>query len=127
MHNSSTPRYSPDTDTHLGTFPHETGREEELYYSEEAGFYLRSAIQQIRSGRTWEAATLEDCALAAMQLCTPDSGDTIAGQHRTLETFRRMTREQVARKIIEEQMPEEDGLRGAVLAALFSSIGEARF
>jgi len=38
-----------------------------------------------------------------------------------------MTREETARKIIENEMPEEGGLRAAALAALFSPTGEARF
>ena len=70
---------------------------------------------------------LEDCDSVARQLFTPEQDDMDVGQHRMLETFRPMTREEATRKILENAMPEEGGLRDTVLAALFTENAEGRF
>lgn len=125
-------RFTPDQDTHIATFPRWNAEgnpiegEEEIYHSPALGFYLRTTTQQIRKGRTWETAELFECD-ESIEHTPGESWKPPVGEFRVLETFRALTRGETVRKIIENEMPAEGGLRAAVLNSLFTTTGEARF
>ncbi len=106
--------YDPSGDEQIlciGGCPSEEGVlmdiQETLYYSKTAGFYLQRQIRQIRKGRTWETAELDECEQGH------DSGKT-----RLLKVLRPMKRDQVIRYVVDIYMPKEGGVHFATHLAL---------
>ena len=84
--------------------------QETLCLSKKAGFYLLRQIRQIRKGRTWETAKLDEC---------DDQCDS--GNIRILKVIRPMSRAQVMRYVVDAYMPREGGVHLATHLALDSA------
>ena len=81
-----------------------------LNHSEEHGYYLSRRIVQVRKGRTWETATEEESEAAPAEL------------RRTLGNITRpLTPHQVLRLLVENLVPEQEGVRSAAIRALESA------
>ena len=84
--------------------------QETLYLSRKAGFYLLRQIRQIRKGRTWETAKLDEC-----------DARCDAGKIRILKVIRPMSRAHVMRYVVDAYMPREGGVHLATHLALDSA------
>lgn len=84
--------------------------QETLYLSKNAGFYLQRQIRQIRKGRTWETAKLDEWE---------DQGDS--EKVRILKVFRPISRAQLIRYIVDVYMPRQGGVHLATHLALDSA------
>lgn len=84
--------------------------QETLYLSKKAGFYLLRQIRQIRKGRTWETAKLDEC-----------DGKHDSDNIRLLKVIRPMSRAQVIRYVVDAYMPREGGVHLATHLALDSA------
>lgn len=78
-----------------------------IHHSEKHGFYLRRRIVQIRRGRVWMTAGLDE-----------DADVHPSNQRRCLTTVRPLTRSQMILLILESYLPEQEGARTDVLEAL---------
>jgi hypothetical protein len=121
MKNSKSSHLPKNKGIYLSTFEDGSGRMEFLMHTEEDGFYLLTIVQQVRKGRTWENFPTESFDQSTLLNLVAE------GKVRDLQTFRRMTREQVARKIIEEELPEQEGLRESIISALFTPTEARKF
>ena len=83
---------------------------ETLYLSKKSGFYLQRLIRQIRKGRTWETAKLDEC-----------NGQHDSENIRLLKVIRPMSRAQVIRYVVDAYMPREGGVHLATNLALDSA------
>ena len=109
--------YNPTSDDQIlsiGGRPNDEGDlldiHEALYLSRRAGFYLHRQIRQIRKGRTWETAELDEC-----------DGRHDVENIRLLKVIRPMTRDQVIRYVVDAYMPREGGVHLATHLALDSA------
>jgi len=83
---------------------------ETLYLSKKSGYYLHRLIRQIRKGRTWETAKLDEC-----------DGQHDSENIRILKVIRPMSRAQVIRYVVDAYMPREGGVHLATHLALDSA------
>ena len=106
-------QYDPANDTHITTLFLDRDEEGDfldvdssLMHSAEHGYYLARKIIQVWDGRSWETATDEEAEASLRE------------HRRSLKTFRPLTPAQVIRLIVENNVPDEEGARAMVIAAL---------
>ena len=86
---------------------------ETLFYSKTEGFYLKRQIRQQRTGRTWETVELGDLGEV------DDLEPTEPPQNvRFLTLYRRMSRYQVMRLVMDYYMPTTEGIRDEAIRLL---------
>ena len=86
---------------------------ETLFYSKTEGFYLKRQIRQQRTGRTWETVELGD--LGEVDDLEPTE---LPKNVRFLTLYRRMSRYQVMRLVMEYYMPTTEGIRDEAIRLL---------
>ena len=86
---------------------------ETLFYSKTEGFYLKRQIRQQRTGRTWETVELGD--LGEVDDLEPTE---LPQNVRFLTLYRRMSRYQVMRLVMDYYMPTTEGIRDEAIRLL---------
>jgi hypothetical protein len=86
---------------------------ETLFYSKNEGFYLKRSIRQQRTGRTWE--TMELGALDELGDLEPSE---LAKNVRFLTLYRRMSRYQVMKLVMDCYMPTTEGIKDEAIRLL---------
>ena len=86
---------------------------ETLFYSKSEGFYLKRQIRQQRIGRTWE--TMELGALDELGDLEPSE---LAKNVRFLTLYRRMSRHQVMKLVMDCYMPTTEGIKDEAIRLL---------